>query len=382
MKGKLAVPIACGLVALAVAGAGVLEAVSARGGNITSLVGVTAGEALTPVVQEHDADFAFSADHLDGAYFYAIAVDPLARGREHNLVDVPAYRFGHPGYGWLAWLLAAGRPSAVPNSLLVIGLISMFVAGAAASVLSMELGWSPWAGMLVAFNPGLVFATLADNSEPLAVAVLALTLIAWLRRRIGWAGVGLAALCLIKEQFVLVPVGIFMWELAQIARGHLDPPAARDWLKRGAILAAGPVALGAWFVYLRTVFHDWPFQQHPLLMNPLTIPPFGYLDTLRRAAALHAGTSDQSQLGGAALPLLLVIGAALVVGIIRGVRFSSPADPVFILLTVLMFSLTWVQLLFPKDLLRIAAVQLALLPAVIAGSRAPPTTSDESVMRI
>jgi hypothetical protein len=368
----MAVPLACGLIALAVAGAGVLQAVESKGGNITALVGIIGGEALAPAVMQHDADFAFSADHLDGAYFYAIAVDPLARGAEHDLVDVPAYRFGHPGYGWLAWLLAGGRSSAVPNTLLIIGLVSMFFAGLAASVLARELGWTPWAGLVVALNPGLIFATIADNSEPLAVAVLALSLIAWLRGRVVLAGACFLALCLIKEQFVLVPMGILLWELMQVARARVDPPTAREWVRRVAVLAAGPLALGVWFTYLRSVFEAWPFQQYPLLMNPLTVPPLGYLDTLGKAADMHASAGETAQLGGVALPLLLVVGVALLIGIIRALRFTSPVDAVFVLLTFLMFSLTWVQLLFPKDLLRIAAVQLALLPAAIAGMRAAP----------
>lgn len=382
MRQRFAVPIACGVVALAIAGIAVREAVAAKGGNITSLVGIMATEPLAPEVSRHDADFVFSADHLDGAYFYAIAVDPLATGAAHDLVDVPAYRFGHPGYGWLAWLLAGGRASAVPNTLLLIGLVGMFAAGFSVSLLASELGWSPWAGLVVAFNPGLIFATVADNSEPLAVTVLALTLLAWMRKRLLLAGVGLVALCMIKEQFVLVPVALLLWELAQVARDRVDPPEWREWVKRGAVLAAGPLALGLWFLYLRSVYGDYPFQQHPLLMNPLTTPPFGYLDTLRRAAGLHSSSGDIAQLGGAALPLLLAVGGALVVGIVRGLRFTSPVDSVFVLLTVLMFSLTWVQLLYPKDLLRIAAVQLVLLPAAIAGARrSPEVAGDQSVMR-
>jgi hypothetical protein len=297
-------------------------------------------------------------------------------------VDVPAYRFGHPGYGWLAWLLAGGRASAVPLTLLLIGLIGMFVAGAAASFLAAELGWTPWAGLFIALNPGLLFATMALNSEPLAIAVLILTLLAWMKRRLVLAGVGLVALCLIKEQFVLVPLGLFLWELA---RSRETSPQERDgpsWPTRLALLAAGPAALGGWFLYLRSVYGEWPFQQQPLLMSPLTVPPLGYLDTLEKAAGQHAAAGETAQLGGAALPLLIVVGAALLFGIVRGWRLTSPVDPVFILLTILLFSLTWVQLLYPKDLMRIAAVQLALLPAVIAGARrAPEAAGDHAVMR-
>jgi hypothetical protein len=294
---------------------------------------------------------------------------------------VPAYRFGHPGYGWLAWLLAAGRASAVPLTLLLIGLVSMFVAGTAASRLAVELGWSPWAGLFVAFNPGLLFATMALNSEPLALAVLILTLLAWMRRRILWAGAGLLALCLIKEQFVLVPLGLLLWDVIR-TRQRVATRKESRWLPRLAVLSAGPIALGGWFVYLRSVYGEWPFQQKPLLLSPLTVPPRGYLDTLRKAAEQHAAAVETSQLGGAALPLLIVVGAALVFGCLRAARVTSPIDPVFILLTILLFSLTWVQLLYPKDLLRIAAVQLALLPAVIAGARRRPQAADgHEVMR-
>lgn len=366
-RDRLLVPVICGVVGLTMGLAGVRLAAQARGGSVTSLVGVTASEPLAPVVTEIDPKFVFSADHLDGAYFYAIALDPLATGRAHTLVDVPAYRFGHPGYGWLAWILAGGRSSALPNTMLLIGLAGMFAGGMAASILAVELGWTPWAGLFVAFNPGLVFATFALNSEPLAVAVLALTILAWMRERTLWAAAGLVALCLIKEQFVLVPLGLLVWE---IARGNLGRGARRaEWVKPLAALAAGPVALLGWFAYLRSVYGVWPFQEHPLLMNPLTVPPRGYVDTLHRAAGFHAGSGDVAQLGGIALPLLLVVGGMLVLGIIRAFRFSSPIDPVFILLTVLMFSLTWVQLLYPKDLMRIAAVQLLLLPAALAGAR-------------
>lgn len=380
MRDKTAVALTCGFVAFLLSGAAVVQAVAARGGALTSLVGITAAEPLAAAAQAHDPQFSFATDHLDGAYFYAVAVDPLALGDEHTLVDVPAYRFGHPGYGWLAWLLAAGRASAVPLTLLLIGLVSMFVAGAAASHLAVELGWSPWAGLFVAFNPGLLFATMALNSEPLALAVLILSLLAWMKGRTLWAGAGLLALCLIKEQFVLVPLGLFLWELI---RNREESGRERTrWLPRLALLAAGPIALGGWFVYLRSVYGEWPFQQKPLLLNPLTVPPLGYLDTLRKAAEQHAAAVETSQLGGASLPLLVVVGAALVFGIIRAWRLTSPIDPVFILLTVLMFSLTWVQLLYPKDLMRIAAVQLALLPAVIAGARQNARAADaHEVMR-
>ena len=40
----------------------------------------------------------------DGAYFYAIARDPIATGQAHRLLNEAPYYWGHPAYGWLAWL--------------------------------------------------------------------------------------------------------------------------------------------------------------------------------------------------------------------------------------------------------------------------------------
>jgi hypothetical protein len=183
--------------------------------------------------------------------------------------------------------------------------------------------------------------------------------------------------------FVLVPVGLFLWEVIRTPHEGEAEGRMGSWPARLAVLAAGPLALGAWFAYLRTVYGEWPFQQQPLLINPLTAPPLGYLDTLRRAAGQHATSGDTAQLGGAALPLLIVVGAALLFGIVRAWRLTSPVDPVFLLLTVLMFSLTWAQLLFPKDMMRIAAIPLVLLPAAIAGARrAPEAAGDRALMRI
>ena len=71
---------------------------------------------------------------------------PDCDGRGASVVARGAYYWGHPAYGWLAWLASAGgRPGAVPDALLVVGLLSIFVAGAAASLLASASAGRPGA---------------------------------------------------------------------------------------------------------------------------------------------------------------------------------------------------------------------------------------------
>lgn len=62
----------------------------------------------------------------------------------------------------------------------------------------------------------------------------------------------------------------------------------------------------------------------------------------------------------------MAIGAPLVIGAIRALRVETEVQPVFVLLALTVFSLTWWSLLYPKDSLRQATMVLVLLPFVFA----------------
>ena len=51
----------------------------------------------------------------DGQFYWGIAVDPLALGSVHRYFDKPSYRYGHPLYGWLGWLVSGGQATAAPR---------------------------------------------------------------------------------------------------------------------------------------------------------------------------------------------------------------------------------------------------------------------------
>ena len=354
------IALLCAAVAVIVSGGAALASISIRDGRLSALVRMSAQEPMAALAREADPSFSLVdvQAHYDGVYFYTIARDPLARGRGHELIDKAAYRYGHAGYGWLAWLASAGRPRAVPAALFGLSLAGLVVGAFALSLLARDLGLSPWLGLVVALNPGMVFATTADTSEPVAMAALALALLAWTRERYGWAAVALTAGCFIKEPLLLVPVGLGLWMIVEVLRGR----APLRWT-RVAALAIGPLLYGGWFLYLRNVFGVWPSRQPS--DEFLTAPFTGWIDSLRRAAGLATGPFESMQIGNTSVALLIVIGAVLLAGMILAIRVRNAIAPVFFLLALLVFCLNWLGVLYPKDLIREVALALALVPFLL-----------------
>lgn len=365
--------IVCAFVAVLTSVAALIPAVE-EGGGVSALVRLPAEEPLGTRVSELDPDFDFvpPATRYDGLYYYAFALDPLATGEEHDLIDEPAYRYGHVGYGWAAGLMSLGQAGLIPWALLLLSLAGMAAAAGAASLLAGSFGLTPWLGLTVAVNPGLLYAVTSDTSEAFAVGLLGIGLLAWLHDRVALAGAAFVALCLTKEPFVVVPIGLGVWELLRSGVG---------W-RRSAWLAAGPVALAAWFAYLRLTLGEWPFTEGP---ENLTFPIAGWIETLGFAADLSLNEGGH-QVGAAALPLLIATGALLLVGVGRAIRLRSPLDIPYLGLVAVIACLTWFALLFPKDMMRNVAPATYLLPFVLLrphlhgrGSTKvedPPTTNE------
>lgn len=351
----------------------VVATVSAQSGSVTTLVRIASDDPIAPLAGEIDPDFQFvePGGHYDGSFFYAIAIDPLAQGEAHTLIDRSAYRYGHVGYGWAAWLVSGGQPSLVPVALLVVGLAGVGVAAAAASLLATRFGWSGWwGGLLVAFSPGLIFSVISDTSEPIGLALMGLLLLAYLNEKWLWVGILSACACLTKEPLIAVPIGIALWELLRARRDD----AAPDLSARLLALGVGPLVFVAWTVYLRSRFGIWPSSQ---TVDLVTLPPFaGWVDTFGRAADLARRGNDQMQIGMAALALLPAVGGVLLTGVVKALRLRTFLDVLYLLFALMVFSLNWLQLLNPKDLIRLVVLAFALLPAVLVEPRAAVALSD------
>jgi hypothetical protein len=232
-----------------------------------------------PMAELTPTRFSFVAPgaHYDGVYYYAIARDPVARGQAHTLIDNSAYRYGHPGYGWLAWMASGGGvPVAVPYALVLIGLLGLGIAAFAASVLAAALGMSAWWGLSVALNPGLLFAVSADCSETVALALVLVAILAWMRKRWLVAGMALALGCFTKEPLLLLPIAFGVYETYRWSRTRHQPSHV---FRRVAALCAGP------FLYLAWIFYcEWVFARVPSSgINQLALPLRGWLTTVHYA---------------------------------------------------------------------------------------------------
>jgi hypothetical protein len=353
------IPVICGSVGLITAGVAMLFTLWVHDYNVTGLVRMEAKERMAPLALETDPNWSFvPLGHYDGVYAYAIARDPFATGEEHTRIDLPAYRYGRPGQGWLAAALSFGSFSAIPYVLAALGLLG--VAGGAffASKLSDHLGWSPWGGMVIALNPGILFGVTADTNEPLAAIVMAAGIWAWFSGRRWTGAVLIAFLCLIKEPFIAVPAGLIVWELV-VARRERRSVDRRSVALMGATL----LPLIVWLIYVWSAFGEWPFNQPRFLEAPL----YGWLDSFAQAAELGVETRviDRVQIGTASLPMLIAIGGLFVATAVPAVRLKSPMDPIFLFFLAGASVFSWYQLLLPKEMLRLLAFHFALIPAVL-----------------
>jgi hypothetical protein len=292
----------------------------------------------------------------DGQYNWGIAIDPLATGDVHQRFDDAPYRYGHPLYGWLGWLLSAGQARAVPAALLAAGLASMLAAGAAAAALGRRRGGSGWApGLFVAVNPGLLYAAAHDLVEPLSAALLCGGLLAYANRRNRLAALAFALLALSKEQFVLVALGIAAWEFRR-------PRTA-------ATIAASVVPAAAWWIYTRVHLGAW-FTSGSYALGP---PFSGWKRTILDAGA-ESYSKDYTQFLAAEATLVVVVAllALLAFAAVRALRLRDALDLVYLLLAALATSLAWGATFILRDSLRNAAVLLVLVPFVLRARGSAP----------
>lgn len=368
MKSQLRVAVVCAIVALLVGVSAVSLAISPLGGKITALVRMQPDEPMAQVARTADPDFAFNPQgHYDGVYAYAIAIDPFARGDSPALIDVPAYRYGRAAYGWTAGVVSLQDPAKVPLALFLINLIGLVGGAFGGSLVAARLGLSPWGGLLVPLNPGIIYGMTADTSEPFSAGLLAAALLCWFGNKRILAALLMAVLCLTKEQFVAVPLGLMIWEIASARRQQ----ATTDIKAHLALLAVSIGPLPVWWTYVHARIGQWPTEQPFFVTRPLT----GWLDTMRQSAGMGVQGFYEQQIGTIQLPFLVVIAAALILGVIWSLRLRNPLQPIFLGFAAVATLLNWYQLLYGKELFRILAIPLLILPGVFAARRGwEPTT--------
>jgi hypothetical protein len=228
-------------------------------GNPTAFVRF--GRVFAPRIHPPPGAVVDTPQGYDGQYFWAQALDPLLlHASTLAKFTTQSFRLGRVAYPALAYVLAAGRPGAIPWTLLAVNVLVVLAITVAFSVYARRRGWSPAWGLAVGLLPGLLFATMGDLSDALAVAALLGGLMMWRRRRRGAAAGLLALAVLAREPMILGVVGVAAEGALGAWRGAGRPGVARSAVTRERIravlrslwpVAAVPVLVFAgWQLYL------------------------------------------------------------------------------------------------------------------------------------
>jgi hypothetical protein len=233
----------------------------------------------------------------DGQAYGALAQDPTM-ARPGVFVDGrrdASYRYQRPLLGYLAWAVSLGRPQWEPGAQAAIVVGGAAVAVGACAEMLRRRRREPLLALAVLLMPGMSSSLSGLTTEPVALALLTLGLLAWQadRRRVVLAVVWFSLAALSRESSLFVPAALAVIE-ASNARG--DPRGA--WARRAAPLVAPFAVYLGWIVLLRARLGAWPFAGSN-----------GSLDEVPFRGLVHA-------LGGFADPtrswLWLLVGVALV----------------------------------------------------------------------
>ncbi|MBP3089243.1 hypothetical protein EML15_08805 [Corynebacterium sp. sy017] len=328
------------------------------------LMNATEDDPIASYIQTRDPSFRLSSnpeDHYDGVYLWAMAADPFARGSAHDLIDLAAYRYGHPFYAWLIRVCALGQEHLFDTVAWVLAIGSAAAAAMSIAYLAYRLGGSPWWGLLVPMSPGLLFSTTTVLTEPFQVFMLALVLLVYGSRRSRWLLMPLSiAVCLTKEQLslaILALIALTVWRW--LVEHNLSWQRARTTI---FALAIGPLSLLCWLVYVRSNFDA---QQQEYDSGNIGIPFSGFLGIVDYAAQLRAGDALSNQIGSTTTSFSIALIVVIVVGIIVGLWRRDALGWVVASQLVMMSMLGWRTLVYPHEMFRIPAMTLVFFALML-----------------
>lgn len=147
----------------------------------------------------------------DGRFSYAIAREPFSPGTSE--ADHPAYRYRRYLYS-----LVGGGFGLLPPNYTLYGLIFLAAVGfglgvAATTDLGWRLGAGHWSIVAGLVNVGVLSGVLHLTSDPLAFGLAMAGAALWLRDRRSWSLLAFVLAAWSKEVYLLVPLGLAVWEL-------------------------------------------------------------------------------------------------------------------------------------------------------------------------
>ena len=303
----------------------------------------------------------------DGPFFLAVGRHPFAGGGlpGNPLVYGVAYRYGRILFPLTGWLVALGRPSWVPATLVGVYVVSF---GAWVAFAAEHLRRNGRRPVLALWILALPFALLAFIqpvlvSEPMAGALL---LLVYLYEREGRrrAALAVAALLILTREpmvLALLPLMWTGWKARRVA-------AMRDWA-----LVVAPYA--AWMMWVRLRVGQFPFLDPSISRRQaLAVPFVGWTSVLR------SGPSGTQEVG---VVIALVTVLAAVVIALRG-RWRYPLTHGALALCLIVPFLGVSVFRFSGEAVRVLApIQSVLLIAALDRGGGPePRTEPEPAARV
>jgi hypothetical protein len=319
-------------------------------------VGVVAMVVVVVGILTRSADVRYHMYwHSDAPFFYAIARHPFARGAvsAHPLVFGVAYRYGRILYPLTAWLLALGRPSWVPGTLLGVYVVSFGAWFTFAAEHLRRNGRRPWLALWMFALPFCLrgFVQPVMVSEPMVGALL---LLVYLFERDGRRRAVLvtAALLVLTREPMLLAMLPLVWKGWNERRWA----AIREWA-----LAGAPYVL--WLVWVRIRVGEFPFLDRAMSRRDALAPPFlGY------ARIWHEGL-DAGRWWGVVVTLLTLVVAIVVAR--RGL-WRYPLTHGVVVLAVLIPLLGVAVFRHPIEAFRVVAPMQALLVILLLDRHPAP----------
>lgn len=281
----------------------------------------------------------------DGRWFFVQANDPwyLEPERHATVLDRPVYRAQRMLFPTIAGGFGLFPPGIVVWSLLATNLVGLALGAVLAGKLAISWDLSPWLGLAVPLNPGLLFELEIGGAGIVAYSCCLAAVYALVKDRPGLASLSFVAAALGREVMVLFAAGVFvvMW---------LDgcrPP----W----RILIAPLAAMSVWYAYIR--FRLAGVSGAGGGQEAFSAPFVGIVRAFRIWAL------DPMHLLVNVAVLLLVIGFVIV-----AVRTRSPlawgALPFVALTTILSFNV-WRE---THDFVRVLSPVFTAIPFLVASS--------------
>ncbi len=141
----------------------------------------------------------------DGQFYYRMALDPADLHRTTFGIRMDTVsRFERIGYPAIAWLLAAGRASLVPGTLVLTNFLALVALAFGGALLARDSGRHALWGLVLAAYSGYLWSAARDLTEITAAAFLVFGLYAFRKGRWWWAGLLLLASVLSKEPAMYV----------------------------------------------------------------------------------------------------------------------------------------------------------------------------------